>query len=132
MADQNDLPALHVMPLSLYVHFGDEGACGVEVEQLARPGRGGYRLRHPVGRKDHRGVGIWNLVELLHKNGAFCSQGVHNVTVVDDLVAYIDGRPVFLECQLDDLDGAIHTSTEAAWGGQQDCERRAGALAGSG
>ena len=81
----------------------------------------GHRLGHAMCRKDHRRVGFGDLVQLLHKNGAFCLEGFDHVTVVDDLVAHIDGRPVLLQRQLDDLDGAVDAGAEAARGGHAGC-----------
>ncbi len=45
-------------------------------------------------------------------------------SVVNDLVAYVDGRPVFLERKLDDLDGPVDAGTKAARSCEQDREGR--------
>ena len=116
----------------LGVHLGDQRAGGVEVEQVARLGGSRHRLRHPMCRKDHGCTGFWDLVQLLHKNGAFGLQVLDHVAVVDDLVAHIDGGAEPLQRQLDDLDGAVDTGTEAARRGQEDLQRRTGTLGGRG
>ena len=64
-----------------------------------------------------------DLVELLHKNGAFRLESVDDVAIVDDLVAHIDGRSELLQRQFDDLDGAVDAGTEAARCRQQDGQR---------
>ena len=79
-------------------------------------------------RKNHGGVGFGDFVELLHKNGAFRLQGLDHVTIVDDLVAYVDRCSKLLQRQLDDLDGAVDTCTEATWSCHEDRERGTWAL----
>ena len=56
------------------------------------------------------------LVQLLHKNGTFSLQGIHDKSVVHDLVAHIDGGAVFGQSQFDDLDGTVHACAKAARG----------------
>ncbi len=73
-------------------------------------------------RKYHRLGGVWNLVELFHKNGTFGLQGLNDVPVVDDLVAHIDRRSELGQSQLDDLDGAVHARAEAAGRGKENLE----------
>ena len=114
----------------LAMDLGDQRARRIEKEQAAVLGGGWHRLRHAMCRKDHWRTVFWNLVELLHKYGAFGPQGFDHVPVVDDLVPDVDGGTEPLERQLNDLDGAIDAGTEAARRGQQDSERRARALSG--
>ena len=123
MADQDDLQPVLVMGAGLDMHLGDQRTGGIEVEHVAGLGRGRHGLGHAMCRKDHGGVGFGDLVQLLHKNGAFRLQGLDHVAVVDDLVAHVDGRPELLQRQLDDLDGAVDAGAEAARSGQQDRER---------
>jgi hypothetical protein len=123
VADQNDLQAGLLMGAGLHMHLGDERAGGIEVEHVAGPGRRRHGLRHPVCRKDHGRLRFGDFVQLLHKNGAFGSQGLHHVPVVDDLMANVDRSAILLERQLDNLDGAIDTGTKTARGGYQDFER---------
>lgn len=61
-------------------------------------------------------------MQLFHKNGAFRLQGLHNVSVVDDLVTYVDRGPKLLECKLDDLDGPVHAGTKSAGRCNEDLE----------
>ena len=124
--------ALLVMRSRLNMHLGDQRAGGIEVEHVAGLGGCRHRLRHPVCRKDHGGIGFGDLVQLLHKNGAFGLQGLHHVTVVDDLVAHIDGRPELLQRQFDDLDGAVDTGTKAARGRHENGERATQAFGAAG
>ena len=67
-----------------------------------------------MGREDDRRLGVRDFVQFLDEDGALGLQRFHHVAVVDDLMAYIDGRAVFGERKLDDLDGAIDAGAEAA------------------
>src|SRR5262245_44604828 len=118
MADEYDFEAFLMVDASLGMDLGDQGARRIQIKEVPPLGRRWYRFRHPMCRKDHGGIRIRYLVQLLHKNGAFCLERVDNVTVVDDFVAHIDGRPELGERQFDDLDGAIDSGAEAARGGQ--------------
>ena len=71
-------------------------------------------------REYHRLICFWDLVELVHKNGAFGPQLIHHESVVDDLVPHVDRRTVLLECQLDDANGPVDTRAEPARRGTQD------------
>ena len=48
------------------------------------------------------------------------AQRLHDVLVVDDLLAHVDGRPVQLERALDGLDGTVDAGAVAARGGEQE------------
>ncbi len=114
VADQEDLQALLVVAGGLDVHFGHQRTGGIENEQIA--GLGGRRdgLGDPMCRKDHGLAGLWDILQLLHKNGAFGLQGFHDESVVHDLMAHVDGGPVFGQRQLDDLDGTLDARAESA------------------
>jgi hypothetical protein len=45
---------------------------------------------------------------------------------VDDLVTHINWRTMFLDCKLDNVDGAVDAGTEAARGGDQQAQWRFG------
>src|SRR5262249_14815508 len=74
-------------------------------------------------REDHRRVGFGDLVELFHKNGAFALECVHHMTVVDDLMALVDGCAEFLQGQLDNLDRPVDAGAKAAGSCEQDLKR---------
>ena len=78
-----------------------------------------------MGREDHRAV-VGHLVELVDEHRAQLAQPVDDEAVVDDLVADIDRRAEPLERQLDDLDRAVDAGAEAARGGDQHVQGRAG------
>ena len=54
------------------------------------------------------------------KIGALLLQGLHDVLVVDDLLAHVDRRAVLLERLLDGDHGAVHARAVATGGGEQD------------
>ncbi len=93
-----------MVALGLDMHLGDQRAGGIEDEH-ARRGRLPAPPWHAMRRKHHGRIGLGDLVELLHKNGALGLQALHHGAVVHDLVAHIDRRAVLGERQLDDLDG---------------------------
>src|SRR6185369_17717076 len=61
-----------------------------------------------------------DLVRLLHEDGALLAQLVHDVPVVDDLLAHVDRSVHDLERLLDDVDGANDPGAEAAQAGDQE------------
>ena len=116
MADEQDLQTLLVVPGGLDMHFEDERAGGIEHKHVALLRRRGDGFGDSVCRKDHGLVGLWYVVEFFHKNGTFSLQGINDKSVVNDLVAHIDGGAVFGQSQFDDLDGAVHAGAESARG----------------
>ena len=73
-------------------------------------------------RKDHGSIRFRDFVKLLHKNGAFASEGLDDVTVVDDFVAHVDGSSELLQRHFDDLDRAVDPRTEATRSRQENLE----------
>ena len=105
--------AMPVVALGLEVHLEHQWASGIEHEHVALARSRRHRLRHAMCRKNHRLTGVWDFVELLHKNGAFRPQCFHNEAVVNDLVPHVDGWPILFEREFDDLDRPVDTGTEA-------------------
>ena len=106
------------MPLRLDMDLGDERAGGVEIVELAALGFGRHRFGHAMGREDHAGA-VGRLVQLVDEDRAQLLQPLDDEAVVDDLVAHIDRRAIFLERQLDDADGPLDARAEAARGCQE-------------
>jgi hypothetical protein len=113
MADQDQGPAFRHIALALVVDLGDQRAGGVEHRQAARRGFLLHTARHAVGAEDsdrkRRHLG-----EILDEDGALVLQAFDHVLVVDDLVADIDRRAIFLERALDDLDRPHHARAKAS------------------
>ena len=126
VADQEHVAAEALMAHRLLVHLGDQRAGRVEIEEVARLGVRRHRFRHAVGGEDDRARLMLgrDLDEFLDEDRAELLQPLDHVAVVDDLVADIDRRAVFLERQHDDLDGAVDARAEAARLAEPDGQRR--------
>ena len=124
MADQEDFVSLAELALRLDMDFRDERAGGVENEQIPGPRRGRHRLRHAMRREHNWGAGIRDFVQFFDEDGALGFEALHHIAVMDDFMAHIDGRAVFGERQLHDLDRAVHTGAKTAGRGQVYGERR--------
>ena len=129
MSDQKNGPAVLVVPLDPPMDLADQGAGGIRIGQMAAFRLSRHPLRHAVRREHHERL-IRHLVELLDEHRALGPQLVHHMTIVHDLVAHVDRRPVLGERLLDDLDGALDPRAEPARTGQQDVQLRAGHMAG--
>ena len=114
MPDQQDFAPLAELALGLDMHLGDERAGGIEKEQIPRPRRLGHRFRHAMGREHDGRAGIRDFVQFLDEDGALGLEALDHIAVMDDFMAHIDGRAVFGERKLDDLDGAVDAGAEAA------------------
>ena len=92
---------------------------------LAARGRLGHRFRHAMGREHDRRVGVRDFVQFLDEDRALGLEALHHVAVMDDVMAHIDGRAIFGERELDDLDRPIDAGAKAARRREIDGERRA-------
>ena len=72
-----------------------------------------------MSREDYRPV-VRHLVKLVDEDRAETAQSLDDIAVVDDFMADVDGRSKPLECELDDLDRAVHSRAEATGGGDED------------
>jgi hypothetical protein len=111
------------MTLGFAMHLGDEWAGGIQVEELAALCLRRHRFRHAMRGKDYtRSIG--SLIQLVNEHGTQTFEALDNEAVVDDLMAHIDRRTVFLERQFDNADCPLDTRAEAAWTRQQQLELR--------
>jgi hypothetical protein len=101
-ADQHDLAAALVVDLGLAMDLGHQRAGGVEVEEVAALGFLGDRLRHAVGRENHRRLGVGDFGEFLDENRALGLEALDHVAVVHDLVTDIDRGAIALQRLLDE------------------------------
>ena len=68
------------------------------------------------GKDDHRV--FWNFIDVFDCDRAHCLDIGDNFGVVDDLVLYINGAPVALDGQFDDIDGQVDTGAKTPWVGE--------------
>jgi hypothetical protein len=118
VTDQEDLEVVAGEPHGLTVHLGDEGAGGVdglEATICCALHDGG---RDTVGGEDDVRA-LRHLVDLVDEDGAALLERRHDVLVVHDLLAHVDGGAVVLERLLDGHDGPVDSCTIAAWGRQE-------------
>ena len=71
------------------------------------------RRRDSVRREDDR-LALGHLALVLDEDRAARLEVTHDVRVVDDLLAHVDGRPVQVEELLDRVDGALDARAIAA------------------
>ncbi len=125
MADQQNFAAGGELALGLDMHLRDQGASGIQIEEVAGPRRLRHGLRNAMRGEYDRRVGIRDFVQFLDENGALGFEAFHHVAVMDDLMPHIDWGAVFGERKLDDLDGSVDTGAEPARGGEIDRQGRA-------
>ena len=122
MPDQDHGPALTDIALALVVNLGHQRAGGVDHRQTAVGGFALDAFRNAM-RAEDRNRAVGNLGDVFDEPRALRLQQFDDVFVVDDLVAHIDRRAVFLQRALDDVDRPHHAGAEAARLGQHDIER---------
>ena len=106
MADQHDAVPLGRIAPRLHVHLRHERAGGVDRVQAAFRRAFVDRRRDTVrGEHERRATGHVRLV--LDKDGAALFELAHHVRVVDDLLAYVNGRAVQGKRPLHRLHGAL-------------------------
>ena len=125
VADEQDVVVARGEALGLVVHLGDQRAGGVDRLQGPPGGLLVHGRGHAVGREDDdRPLG--DLLGLLDEDRAAILQGLHDVGVVHDLLADVDGRAVLLKRLLDRLDRAVDPRAVTARLGYQDTTGRGG------
>src|SRR6266705_1906019 len=122
VTDKYDVIALASELAGLLVDLGHQRAGGVDDLEITRPGLLVDLRGDAVGREDH-GRARRDLVQLVHEDGALGLEPAHDVQVVHDLLAHVDGGAIGLEGDLDDVDGPVHTGAVPTRGRQQHAPR---------
>ena len=117
MADQDQAASLHDIALALAMDLGNQRAGGVENRQIALHGLAFHGLGNAVGAED-RACARRHFGQILDELRPHLLQPFDHIAVMDDLMADIDGRAIFRQSALDDLDGADDAGAEAARLGQ--------------
>ena len=123
VADEDDVTALFVGALGLFVDLGYQRTGRVDVVEPARFGLGRNRLWNAV-RTEHDRNAVGHLIERFDENRPLRLQRFNDIAVMDDLVPDIDGGAITLDRQLDDADRPVDAGAKAAWGGHQNLEFR--------
>ena len=118
MPDHHDLAAFAAHARHLDMDLGNERTGRIEDAKPTRLRLVAHRARHAVGREHHRGSGR-DVVERLDEHRPLGAKIGHDMIVVDDLVANVEGRPVLVERTLDDRVRAVDTGAETARLGKQ-------------
>ena len=113
VADEQDLEVVAREAHGLAVHLGHERAGGVDGVQAAVGGGVHDRRRDAVRAEDDVGA-LGHLVDLVDEDRALLLELGHDVDVVHDLLAHVDGRAVVLERLLDGDHGAVDAGAVAA------------------
>jgi hypothetical protein len=106
VSDQDDRVAVRRIAPRLDVHLRDERAGRVDRPEPAR-GRVPVDGRGDAVRREDDGRALRRLLLALDEDRAALLELAHDVGVVDDLLADVDGRSRVLERELDRLDGAL-------------------------
>jgi hypothetical protein len=101
MADEHNLAPAPIVNLCLAMHFGHERTSRVDCKQIAPCRFLGNRTRHPVRRENDWRVVIGHFTQVLDENRPLGAQAVDDVTIVHNLMAHVDRRPIYRECPLD-------------------------------
>jgi len=119
VADEDDRVALAGVVDRFQVHLRHERAGRVDRAEVLLRGHLADGGRDAVGRENERRV-VGDLVHLFDEAGALFAQLVHDVAVVDDLLADVHGPIDDLERLFDDVDRAHHAGAEAPQTGDEE------------
>jgi hypothetical protein len=120
VADEDDRVALGGELDRLAVDLGDQRAGRVDGLQLAPRRVGVHRRRDAVGGEDGDRTPRDRVVELVDEDRPARAELLHDVLVVDDLLADVDGCAVELERTLDGLHSTVDPGAVAARGRQEE------------
>jgi hypothetical protein len=119
VSDKDDFVVRPREAQSLDVDLGDEGAGGVDDAKPTLSGRLADGRRDAVGTK-HKERALRYLRRILHEHGALGPQRFHDVSVMDNLVAHVDGGAEALEGLFDDLNRPVDARAEATGAREED------------
>ena len=113
MPDEDNFAPLIGVALSFNVHFRDQRAGRIYHRKTALlcailDGAG-----DPVRAENGDSAGR-DLVDFIDETGAFGAQPLDDMPVVNDFVTHIDGRAIFVESALDDLDRSFDPGAETS------------------
>ena len=113
-----------MIALRFDMDFGDKRTGCVQGKESSTVGLLGNQFWYAVSRKYDWSLRIRNFVQFIDKNRALSLQIFDDMAIMNNFVAHIDRRAVFLERKFDDLDCAIDTSAKTARFTKKNFERR--------
>ena len=113
VTDKKDLVAFAGESSRLLMHLGYQRAGCIDGSKVARGRLFVNRRRNAMSAEDHERT-LGNLIGLVDEDGPTLLQCFHDVFVVDDLLADVDGGAMHLEGTFHGFNGTIHTSAVAA------------------
>ncbi len=113
MADQHQRIALLGKLHRLDVDLGHQRTGGIDHLQIAALAALTHRRRNAVGAVNHA-LSVGHIVDFVHKNRALFRQLIHNIAVMDNLAANVNGRAKRLQCDFYNVDGPHHARAKAA------------------
>ena len=94
MTHEEDVVTIALEALGLLVHLGNQGAGGIQGQLLALLRLIAYRRGDAVGR-EYEVSTLWGFGCLFNEDDSALGQRFNDITVVDDLLAHINGCAVF-------------------------------------
>ena len=88
------------------------------------------RRRNSMSTVDHA-LAVGDVVNVVDEDCALFRQLIHNIAVMDDLAAHINGGAEGLKSNLYNVDGADHTGAKAAWLKEQNLFHASGSASGA-
>ncbi len=117
MSDEDDQAIVLIMPLHRCVNFFHQWTGCIQGDQMPRFRFLMHGDRDSVGAENSHGF-FRNLLQLLHKPGAFFLEARHHGLIVHDFMPHVNRCPEFLKGFFHDADGAIHAGAESTRGSQ--------------
>jgi len=114
VTDEQNLDVVAVETLNLAVHLRNQRAGCVNGVETAIIGGLRDRRGDSVRAKDQART-FGNLVDLVHKNGTASFELRHNVHVVHDLLAHVNGRTKTIEGLFDGNHSAVNAGAVTTW-----------------
>ncbi len=119
MPNQDTFAPITAVLGDFQMHLGHQRTGGIEDLQSALLRFEPHSLGNAVGTEDDDYV-VRHLIELFDKDRPTRTQVFHHELVVHHFMPYIDRRAEDFQSTVDDFDGAIDTSAEAAGIGEFD------------
>ena len=123
VADQDEIVSLRIVAVDLVMHLDDQRTGGIDHMETPPIRFVPHRLGDPMGAENHDRA-FRHFSQLLHEYSALGAERVDDMPAMDDFVTNVDGRPILLEREVDDIDRPIDSGAEPSWIGEIDLHNR--------